>query len=51
MKDETTGGVHWSFWLIGAVGLIWNVMGRHEFLRANECGRRTPPPRHPDIGP
>jgi hypothetical protein len=27
MNDETTGGVHWSFWAIGAVALIWNVMG------------------------
>jgi hypothetical protein len=27
MNDETVGGVHWSFWVIGAVALIWNVMG------------------------
>ena len=27
MNDETVGGVHWSFWAIGAVALIWNVMG------------------------
>ena len=27
MNDETVGGVHWSFWTIGAAGLIWNVMG------------------------
>ncbi|MGH7452809.1 MAG: hypothetical protein ACRENG_15785 [bacterium] len=27
MKDETVGGVHWSFWIIGAVALIWNVGG------------------------
>lgn len=27
MKDETVGGVHWSFWIIGAVALVWNVMG------------------------
>ena len=27
MKDETGGGVHWSFWAIGAVALIWNLMG------------------------
>ncbi len=27
MNDRTVGGVHWSFWIIGAVALIWNVMG------------------------
>ena len=27
MNDKTAGGVHWSFWAIGAVALIWNVMG------------------------
>ncbi len=32
MNDETIGGVHWSFWAIGAVALIWNVMGVINFL-------------------
>ena len=32
MKDETAGGVHWSFWAIGAVALIWNVMGVINFF-------------------
>ena len=27
MNDETVGGVHWSFWVIGAFALIWNVLG------------------------
>jgi hypothetical protein len=27
MNDKTTGGVHWSFWVIGVFTLIWNVMG------------------------
>ena len=27
MTDDTVGGVHWSFWVIGAVALIWNVLG------------------------
>ncbi len=27
MSDETVGDVHWSFWAIGAVALIWSVMG------------------------
>jgi hypothetical protein len=30
--DKTTGGVHWSFWAIGAVALIWNVMGVINFF-------------------
>ena len=32
MNDETVGGVHWSFWAIGAVALIWNVMGDMNFF-------------------
>jgi len=32
MNDETVGGVHWSFWLIGAVALIWNVVGVINFF-------------------
>ncbi len=42
MKDETTDGVHWSFWLIGAVGLIWNVMGVMNFFAqmSADAGRR-----------
>jgi len=32
MNDETAGGVHWSFWAIGAVALIWNVMGGINFV-------------------
>ncbi len=31
MNDETVAGVHWSFWPIGAVALIWNVMGDMNF--------------------
>jgi hypothetical protein len=27
MNDEKVGGVHWSFWLIGVVALIFNAMG------------------------
>jgi len=27
MSDKNTGGVRWSFWMIGSVALIWNVMG------------------------
>ncbi len=32
MNDKTNGGVHWSFWVIGAVALIWNVMGAINFF-------------------
>ena len=32
MNDEKVGGVHWSFWAIGAVALIWNVMGVINFF-------------------
>ncbi len=32
MNDEKIGGVHWSFWAIGAVALIWNVMGVINFF-------------------
>ncbi len=32
MNDETVGDVHWSFWAIGTVALIWNVMGVINFF-------------------
>ena len=32
MNDNTVGGVHWSFWTIGIVALIWNVMGIINFF-------------------
>ncbi len=32
MNNETVGDVHWSFWLIGAVALIWNVVGVINFF-------------------
>lgn len=32
MNDKNDGGVHWSFWLIGAIALIWNVMGVINFF-------------------
>jgi len=32
MNDKTTSRVHWSFWLIGAIALIWNVMGAANFI-------------------
>jgi len=32
MENEVVGGVHWSFWVIGALTLIWNVMGVINFF-------------------
>jgi hypothetical protein len=32
MTEKTVGGIHWSFWLIGAVALLWNVMGSINFF-------------------
>lgn len=32
MNNETIDGVHWSFWVIGVVALIWNVMGVANFF-------------------
>ena len=32
MNDEGVGRVHWSFWVIGAVALIWNAMGVMNFF-------------------
>ncbi len=32
MNHKNVGGVHWSFWAIGAVALIWNVMGVINFF-------------------
>jgi hypothetical protein len=32
MNEETVAGVHWSFWLIGTVALIWNVAGAANFV-------------------
>jgi hypothetical protein len=32
MSDKIVGGVHWSFWLVGVIALIWNVMGAINFV-------------------
>lgn len=32
MTNTNAAGVHWSFWVIGAVALIWNLMGSANFL-------------------
>lgn len=32
MSDNNENKVHWSFWIIGAVALIWNGLGSLNFL-------------------
>ena len=32
MNDKSVAGVHWSFWAIGAIALIWNVLGGVNFF-------------------
>jgi hypothetical protein len=32
VSDENVGGIHWSFWVIGSVALVWNVMGAINFI-------------------
>ena len=32
MNDKAVGDVHWSFWVISAIGLIFNLMGCMNFV-------------------
>jgi hypothetical protein len=32
MSDERVSAVHWSFWAISAVALVWNLMGVINFF-------------------
>ncbi len=32
MNEKHTPAVHWSFWAIGSIALIWNVMGVINFF-------------------
>ena len=32
MEEKTTSGIHWSFWVIAAVALIWNGLGSVNYL-------------------
>ncbi len=44
MNDKKVGGVHWSFWIIGAVALIWNLMGiMNLFMQMNADALATMP--------
>ena len=47
MNDEAGGGVHWSFWAIGAVALVWNVMGvMNYFVQMNPDALASFPETH-----
>jgi len=32
MNDKRVGSVHWSFWVIGVVALLWNIGGAINYL-------------------
>ena len=32
MNNKSDGDVHWSFWVIGVVALIWHLMGGMNFI-------------------
>jgi hypothetical protein len=32
MNDKANNKIHWSFWVIGAIALIWNVLGSINFF-------------------
>ena len=32
MNNENISNIHWSFWAVGAVSLIWNVLGVMNFF-------------------
>jgi len=36
MRNESKTSVHWSFWVIGGIALIWNVLGSiNYFMQMN----------------
>ena len=32
MSENSNTGIHWSFWVIGVVALLWNVLGSINFF-------------------
>lgn len=32
MHDAIAGKIHWSFWIIGVIALIWHVLGSANYL-------------------
>ena len=50
VSEKETGSVHWSFWLIGAVALVWNAMGvANIFMQMNPDVPATYPESHRTI--
>ena len=50
MSEKETGRVHWSFWVIGAVALVWNAMGVvNIFMQMNPDVLATYPESHRTI--
>ncbi len=50
MSEKDTGSVHWSFWVIGAVALVWNAMGVvNIFMQMNPDVLATYPESHRTI--
>jgi hypothetical protein len=44
VNDKAVSSIHWSFWVIGAVALIWNVMGViNYFMQLNADALATYP--------
>lgn len=47
MNDKIVIGIHWSFWAIGAVALVWNVMGiLNYFMQMNTSALSAMPETH-----
>lgn len=50
MNNETIKGVHWSFWLISVLALLWNLGGAINYLmQTNIEFVATLPETHPAI--
>ena len=47
MNEQNSTGIHWSFWVIAIVGLIWNAMGGANFvMQMNPDAVMTVPETH-----
>ena len=50
VSEKEAVSVHWSFWLIGAVALVWNAMGVvNIFMQMNPVALATYPESHRTI--
>ena len=50
MSEKVTDDVHWSFWVVGAVALVWNAMGVvNIFMQMNPDVLATYPESHQTI--